>query len=174
MAKKSDKQAQKRRQAKRLRQRQKRKAKNLGSITSRKATMTSTAQWLRSLPSSERNKFLNWEQSEYRWWLAHGANFLVSDYENGEWNPIFDIYAGQDAPTPQQMLSKIYDVFGPEDRNGLASAAWIVLDSPVIYGYTREIIKQAGKKVDMPEVEVKKPYNGILWEYLTDQIKAKV
>ena len=173
MGKKNKNQQAKRRAAKDLRRRQKKKVNR--SMKAQRSTQTTVAQWLSQLPNAERNKFLVWERNEYHWWLAHGANFLVSDYDTGEWNPIFPVYNEEPVATPPQMLGRLYDVFGPEDPNGLAGAAWMVLEAPIVYGYTREIISRASKDgVDMPELEARRPHNGIMWEYLVNQIKSKV
>lgn len=115
---------------------------------------------------------------EYVFWLCHGANFMVSDEEQGVWDPLFeDIYSGQ-VPDPeavaQRVLSKYEAEFQAEGgMTGVPHAvlAWTLTEKPQMRIYKYEAERQLREK--NPELDdeaitelARQPHNGTVWGIL--------
>jgi len=122
---------------------------------------------------------------EYLRWLAHGANFLASDYEEGTWDPVFpEVYTGD----PDNYNQANHDAFRKRlmDRywnakteewvgaEGKVIVAWAtVTPEPAYVFYLEGIRLLADAGVEEPFEVIWAPHNGIIWEFL-NQIRARL
>jgi len=117
-------------------------------------------------------------EDDQLFWLAHGANYLASDYDEGIWNPVLEsLYVG-DIPTPASLTQAIISRFkkGEElDVQGKAVLAWTVQERPLVYLFAREI-QRSVRKAD-PDCDAKAtarmPKHPVVWEAF-QAIKSKV
>ena len=84
----------------------------------------------------------NFTDEDHLFWLAHGVNYLASDYDNGIWNPIFDgIYEGKPA-TPADITRGILERYTDGEGGFTDEAnpilAWTVQDKAIVYVISRE------------------------------------
>lgn len=110
---------------------------------------------------------------EYTFWLCHGANFLASNYEQGHWEPIFDIYDDERLPTPEIIAQKVMGWYsaemaqdGPLPPQPRAVLAWTMVEKPEIRIYRYQAILDQGKTAkdfENPESMIRKPYNTVVW-----------
>lgn len=119
---------------------------------------------------------------QYLFWLAHGVNHMVSDYEQGIWRPIFEgIYEGQlfqPAELAQTVMAQ-YQNLTEWPLEAKAAVAWTVTDRNVVYIYYREALRRL--RTSYPEVEdletlVKQPHQAQVWEmfkFLRDKLLHK-
>lgn len=69
----------------------------------------------------------------YRFWLAHGCNFLNSSYSEGLWEPVFkDIYdipfqlwSGV-APNGEELLSRVITLFPGQEEDSISNKALLL------------------------------------------------
>lgn len=109
-------------------------------------------------------------QKELLFWLAHGVNYIVSDYDNATWTPLFEeIYEGVEI-TPEQMARGIIDKFGESYENwsdvGDAALAWSIQPRQTVYIYFLEILKRLREKKYTKSQAASlacAPHNGIVW-----------
>ena len=139
---------------------------------------------LRRKPAPGPAKFDNskFPDKDYVFWLAHGANYLHSDYESGTWDPLFPrLYEGH-AYQPEEIAKKIHDKFCPsEDKQdwpilGEILLGWTLTERAGVYAWYDKSLK-AQKKVeaDGPEALLK-PHNVTVWEqfqFLKAQLTKK-
>jgi len=109
-------------------------------------------------------------EPEYVYWLAHGANYLASDYQEGNWTPLFpELYTGR-LYQPEELLNKTlahYEANG-EPRKGVQKRvlAWLLTERHLIWafkaGMAAKVLKAYPEEdpVDM----LRKPHVGVLWE----------
>lgn len=120
------------------------------------------------------------DEAEYLFWLCHGANFLVSDAENGVWSPLFEgIYEGR-LPDEEHLAQGIIkhfsmDTEGTPSPEALAVLAWTVSDASAIRVYRFEALNRMKKKDPDCDAEaaIKKPGNAVVWD-LMNQVRDRV
>ena len=108
---------------------------------------------------------------EYVFWVMHGCNFLVSDYDNGVWNPIFpEIYEGV-TPQAEKVAERILDWFKDKEDKTLEQLVigWTAQEVKVIHIYYLGSIKGArDANPNLPPGEVldeaRKPMCSTTWE----------
>lgn len=116
---------------------------------------------------------------EYAYWLCHGANYMVSNEETGEWTPLFErIYEGE-LPEPEMVAQQVMARFQTELMNeeGLPPAvqavvAWTLTDKNRIRVYKFEAerrVKAAQPDLDPAAVTklAAQPHNPIVWGLLS-------
>ena len=111
---------------------------------------------------------------EYLFWLCHGINFLMSNDEEGIWDPMFDgIYEGQ-IPSEEQIVEKITKVFDLESEEPLTTVGQAVVGWSVSERNTIRIFKfEAERRIreKFPELdaaeEAAKPHNPVVWSLLS-------
>lgn len=119
---------------------------------------------------------------EYVYWLCHGANYMISNEDTGEWSPLFEgIYEGQLLP-PENVAQQVMNRFEAEmmSEDGLpptaqAVLAWTLTDKSRIRIYKFEAerrVKAAHPELDGGAVAnmAAQPHNPIVWNLM---IKAK-
>ena len=109
---------------------------------------------------------------EYEFWLAHGMNFLSSDYTQGLWEPLFpeaynDGFTALDRTTiVNRLLGKYLD----KDSNRLSPVgtkclAWFSLKPREMFDFVWRIRRhQPHPHTDKSWVEARKPANPSVWE----------
>lgn len=111
------------------------------------------------------------QPQEYVFWVMHGINFLVSNYDEGIWDPLFpEIYEGV-LPSAETVAQRILHRFKDkkdDPREGL-SIGWSVQPISTIHIYYLASVKAA--RVANPEsspAEVlelaKKPMSPYTWK----------
>lgn len=143
MSKQDKVERKRRRQAKALKRRHERKAAAPNPVVTTKSSMKKFKGALAGF-----NRFTD---DDYMFWIAHGCNYLASDYEEGIWNPLFDeIYEGK-LPTVEGLTQTILTRFGGDAADmpteGKHVLSWTVQDKELVYLVSREAAR-AAKKAD--------------------------
>ena len=114
-------------------------------------------------------------------WKAHGVNYILSNYAEGIWDPLFEeIYEDEDyVPDQDTLARRIFDKFGYTHTDWPAEAraalAWIVSPPKVVTLYHQIAlgrILEAGE----PSDNVYAPHNSTVWgvfEYLKKELAAR-
>ena len=110
------------------------------------------------------------DETQHLFWMCHGVNFLVSDYENGMWTPLFEgIYEGR-FPSPAEVGRTIMTHFGPDAETwppqGMQAMAWTMQPKATVYIYYQVALKKAVEtRVEgSPDEAVRKPANTYAWD----------
>lgn len=105
-------------------------------------------------------------------WLAHGANFLGSNYDEGEWSPLFDeVYRGESVPA-EAIQRKVLKHFWLSEEDTLSDqgtlvGAWATLRPAVAYHFYRRALDHLAESgEENPEDASWKPHQGVVWKYL--------
>lgn len=104
----------------------------------------------------------------FQFWLAHGVNYLLSDYEKNIWTPMFEsIYQGK-LLTPTEINRKLMERFSDMHAwtlSARAALAWTVTDRAVIYVYYKETLRRAQSYYQDDDVDsrIREPQNVIVW-----------
>lgn len=119
-------------------------------------------------------------------WICHGINCILSDYDNGVWSPMFEsIYEGNgpSSPASAEITQKILDKYNAPSSAGIdnwpqeakSALAWAVSDRNVVYVYYREahrrLMAAHGGDADI-EGKARAPHNPLVWalfNYLKQQ-----
>jgi len=116
--------------------------------------------------------FDDFTDEQYIYWLAHGANYLASNYEEAVWTPLFEgMYEEEGTPPEPEDLAKAVLRRWPgaegEDWPNQAKAvlAWSVQPKETVYTFVLECqrrLKEAGHP--RPVIQSVKPYQPLVWE----------
>jgi len=108
-------------------------------------------------------------EEDLLFWLAHGVNYILFDYDNGIWTPLFEeIYEGS-KPTPEHIARTIVDKYGNSPKawpqKAEAALAWSVQPRESVYMYFVEVLRRLGRKHDKNKAAqlACSPHNGIVW-----------
>ena len=113
-------------------------------------------------------------------WVAHGVNCIVSDYDNGIWTPLFEgIYEGN-LPDPEDIAQTVMDKYNVNQQEwpveAKAALAWTVNERSITYVYYREALRRLaaahGEDANLESLS-REPHNPIVWAifaYLKDKI----
>lgn len=121
-------------------------------------------------------------EADFIFWVCHGINCIVSDYENGTWTPLFEgIYAGV-MPDAEAVIQAVMDKYNTGKANNewpheaKAALAWAVSDRKVVYIYYREALRRLtaahGGDANI-EGMARSPHNPLVWA-LFDYMRSKV
>ncbi len=116
---------------------------------------------------------------DYWFWLAHGVNCVVSDYDQGIWSPLVeDLYTEGYKLGQDDLLARISDRYGAKDWpvEGKAALAWAASERTVVYIYMMEAMRRmqtAYPDDDFPQLSIRKPHNPVVWE-LFNFMKGKL
>lgn len=107
-------------------------------------------------------------------WICHGINCILSDYDNGVWSPMFEgIYNGI-LPVSGEITQTILSKYNSSDSAGIdhwpieakSALAWAVSDRNVVYVYYREAHRRLtaahGGDADI-EAMAQAPHNPLVW-----------
>jgi len=118
---------------------------------------------------------------DYHWWLTHGLNYLNSNYEEGIWDPICDIYAGQTPPEPAELLHRLVTKLNIKDPTKATEKenfllAWCLgVKNEALYGIIFGLTSILTKEnPEMTSEEFRQPYNGGVWAFFDKYVKSKV
>jgi hypothetical protein len=109
---------------------------------------------------------------EYEFWLAHGMNFLCSDYTQGVWDPMYpEVYnVGFKALDRTTIVKRLMDRHLDKKTNrinpvGTRCLAWFSLKPREMFNFVWQIRRnQQHHLTDLPWIEAKKPANPSVWE----------
>jgi len=115
------------------------------------------------------------EPQEHLWFAAHGANYLLSPYSEGVWNPLFDLYSGnfEVKNWSVEKLSEHVAVQrgiledGEFDTLGVLAAAWVLLPSTIKLPLYEKLVEQVGLD------KMRTPMEPSTWEFF-DNLKDKI
>lgn len=115
-----------------------------------------------------------YKDSHHAWWLLHGANCILSDYQQGLWAPIFEGIYSDDAVLPDfdSAFDRVMGLFWGQDSgwvgSGQAAAAWLIQKPESLYLYYLSALRQLGEDFpgQDPEVLIRKPHNPTVWKIL--------
>ena len=119
---------------------------------------------------------------DYLFWLCHGANYLASNSETGEWKPIFDgIYEGA-LPDAESVARKVLDNYKEEvlEEDGKFGGvprvvlSWTVTEKHIVSVYKYETVRRLLEKDPECDAEAlaRTPHNPVIWA-LMDKVKAR-
>ena len=119
------------------------------------------------------------------WWIAHGVNCIVSDYDKGIWTPLFEgIYATDGSPiqipAAEDIAQIIMDKYNVKDKEwpqeAKSALAWTVQDRQIVYVYYMEAMRRLtaahGGDAEI-EAMSRQPHNPIVWA-LFSYLKEKI
>ena len=120
---------------------------------------------------------------EHAFWIAHGINYILSDWKNGSWTPMFpDIYDGTPVPLNQiaQTLVNSFTREGSPDwpTEAKVALAWAATTREVVYIYSLETQRRLKAKDPTVDASIvcKQPHNPIIWEvmnWMASQVQVK-
>lgn len=103
-------------------------------------------------------------------WLMHGINYIVSDYDKGLWVPLIEeIYDGKQVD-PEEIPRRLIAKYGGDPKNwppeGEAAFGWSVMDRAAVLSYKKKIKEELLKKDPDcdPETLCVQPHNPIVWK----------
>lgn len=108
------------------------------------------------------------EESLLFWW-AHGVNYILSDYTQGTWTPLFEsIYEGSLIPS-EEIARRVMERFAGMKEwpmEAKAAVAWVASDRAVVFIYHQEAMRRmrsAHPEVDDIEARLRMPHEPIVW-----------
>ena len=129
----------------------------------------SKVKYIPSKPKLKMNNLNAMPVDDQNFWYAHGLNYLMSDYQKGEWTPVFDgIYEGS-IPAYDDILGHLVQTYGegPEWTEEVKVAyAWLIQKASVIYAYS-QVAEQQARALNPncdPVAVAREPHNGHVWE----------
>lgn len=113
-------------------------------------------------------------------WLAHGCNFLASDYGDGAWEPMFpEIYREGFEANTDYITNRLVPLIETEDPLEVWQQAVLsyALQEAVTYCVfmlkAEELLKQAGMGEEA-KAEARKPHQGLVWQMFHDLVLKNV
>jgi hypothetical protein len=114
-------------------------------------------------------KFTFASKEEFDFWRADGVNFILSDYENATWMPMFDIYNGGTPPDLNAVAKSVMEKFGPDTGDwpdeGRAALGWAVNPPQTLAIYYMEAqrrLKEQNPEEDI-SVLIRTEHNPVVW-----------
>ena len=109
-------------------------------------------------------------KGDYLFWLAHGVNYILSDFDNGIWSPLFEsVYEGKTltADNISKTVMEKYAGLKEWPVEAKAALAWTVSDPKLVQIYYREVLRRAQSTYpDRDDIEsfIREPKNSTVWE----------
>ena len=122
---------------------------------------------------------LNFEESyDYLFWIAHGLNMLASDYNEGQWTPVFpELYEDGFEITEDQLSKYIVGEYDKDSNTwteeGRAAVGWANSTVMNVYSVQQKCIAEAEKN----NVDPKTPACGPVWRVfgiMRDEIQKRM
>lgn len=118
-------------------------------------------------------------EADRTYWMAHGVNFLTSNYSEGEWTPMFpEIYAEAGwTPDEDVLASRLYTLAEDEENMTAVQRAVLgyALQNPVAhYAFKKQaekVVKESGDAT--PEDTARLPHQPLVWQMFHDEILVK-
>ena len=121
------------------------------------------------------------DSGEYNWWLAHILNMANSDYTEGVWNPLFDIYGAQPTPSLENLQIAVMETHWDQEKKEWKGdsevIASLLAQSPKTILNLRDVlinrVRESEKDMSLEAAfeEAKKPHQSAVWGYF-EEIKA--
>jgi len=122
------------------------------------------------------------KDGRYTFWLAHGANYLASPYEEGVWRPLFDLYE-EERPkhySSAEVAATARALFRVPDTDdirleGLPVVVWCQSSPEVAYSFyfmARQRVKPGVETREEAERVLVRPYVDPVWR-LFDEYRLK-
>lgn len=133
------------------------------------------------VPAGQKIVFFPSER-EMNFWRAHGVNYILSDYDEAIWKPMFSIYDGGAMPDLNSVAKDVMDMFGPDSGNwppeGRAALGWAISPGQVLAVYYMEAKRRILEKHPDETIEdyLHAPHNPVVWElfnYLKTELASK-
>tara|TARA_Y100000310_G_scaffold91693_2_gene89145 strand:+ start:1972 stop:2493 length:522 start_codon:yes stop_codon:yes gene_type:complete len=153
----------------------KRRQKNAAKAQKRAKNRTHKPRPTQSGPQVTKAQF---PEVDRAFWMAHGVNFLASNYGEGEWSPMYpEIY--EDGWTPDEAvladrLSALADDeenMTPQQRAVLGFALHDPQTHYIFKLQAEKLIKAAGDET--PEATARLPHQPLVWQMFHDEILVK-
>ena len=128
---------------------------------------------------------LDWPAEDFLFWVAHGVNYLLSDYSTGTWSPMFEVIyeSGTVPPQLSEVQKAVMARFGPDNGEwppeGRAALAWTVQGLKPVYTFyldAKRRVLAADDSGEDVEVLVRKPFFSPVWEtfdFLKEQLATR-
>jgi len=100
-------------------------------------------------------------EADHLFWVCHGVNYLMSNYEEGLWTPLFPMLYEGNVPLIGDVTNAV--LHGDADKHTLA---WTIHDRRIIWVYVQEAVRRltaAGYSEDVDQV-AKRPHQPLVWE----------
>ena len=130
----------------------------------------------RALPPVTTETFTD---AAFKFWLAHGANYILSSYTDGTWTPLFPtIYEGA-CLEPDFLARTVMSKFNADPAawppEAKAALAWTVQDRASVYIYQREATRRlrSNDPACNHDELCLQPHNPIVWQ-LFDFLRQKL
>jgi hypothetical protein len=120
-------------------------------------------------------------ENEYTWWLAHAVNLTRSDYGNGIWNPLYEIYDGEPTPSLDTIKVHVLETYWDREAKRWKEPAGemvtaLVTQTPDVIFKLRELLvnklRSGGKSRLDAIAELKQAHNPTAWAYFSDLKKS--
>ena len=145
----------------------KRRAKKQGKKQGKKRALEQKRKAAAKKGPSERE----FPEAQYLFWMAHGCNYLASNYDEGVWDPLFPgIYEGN-LVAPEQVAQRILKKYEKkEGKKGIEVLAWTVQGRKLLYAYYKQVLQHLAEKKPDGDAEdlIRQPHNGIVWGWFQE------
>jgi hypothetical protein len=120
---------------------------------------------LRRDPKERRREVTQFvESGGYQFWLAHGANYLNSSYDEGVWRPLFDVYEGE-VFSRERLMSTVQVMLSDTPVLGGLLMAWCAMQPEKALHVRQEIIKGlTGLRGEELDTALVRPHVGTVWQ----------
>ena len=102
------------------------------------------------------------ESGDYIFWKAHGCNYLLSNYEQGIWTPIFpEIYENKVINEEDKMAERVgkkYWEGGSVSQEAIPALMWLIFTPSQLWKMVRQV------KRGIPVSHLRKPHNVKIWK----------
>jgi len=123
---------------------------------------------------------------EWAFWLAHGINYLISDYSTGNWTPMFPeiymtSYPGRQVLSVGDLTKKVFERFISEREinsetgadeipgYGKAAMAWMMCPKEQVYIYYQNVLAILRKnKSTYPDGAATLPHQPLIWDFFNN------
>jgi len=108
---------------------------------------------------------------DHVFWMAHGVNYLLSDWTTGVWTPMFPpIYEGATVPVERMaeaLVAKFSGAQGDWPDDGKAALAWLATTREIVYIYAAEAERRLkAKGASDARERARAPHDSTVWEVL--------
>ncbi len=117
-------------------------------------------------------------EADRTFWMAHGVNFLTSNYDEGEWTPLFPELYEPDSTLDVDLLSVRLAKLA-EDEDNLTATQQAVLGYALHDPQTHYVFKLQAEKLlkaagdETPEATARVPHQPLVWQMFHDEILVK-
>jgi hypothetical protein len=123
----------------------------------------------------------DFSDQDHLFWVAHGINYIASDYDEGVWKPLFpEVYEG-DLPEEEALARRVMDTFAADLEQegaspGKTATAWAVQDKATVFVFQQKALeqyKQGSPDDEDPKLAICQPHVGAVWRVF-EELKAQI